>query len=141
MKRTSGFTLLELLAVMAILGVLAVVAMAGVRPTNADLLAEIGTVKAHLRFAQGRAMNDTVTWGVTFTGNGYTLVKGDGSVPPPLPGGIAVNRALSGVTCTTPGTVMFDEWGSPGANTLVFSFSGGGQADTVTVTRNTGFIP
>jgi hypothetical protein len=43
-----------------------------------------------------------------------------------------------GITVTG-STVTFDEWGSPGASNIDLTMSAGGG--TITITKNTGFIP
>ena len=107
-------------------------------------------VKNHLRYAQSRAMNTETKWGIKFdTPTRYWLFKesatgtiirlpgvetSDGSVT-------LANIQISGF----PATVSFDFVGSPGASAIspitVQSKLGGSAVGTITITKNTGFIP
>jgi hypothetical protein len=127
---------------------------------------ETDGLKTSLRYAQIKAMNDTVDtaplgWGIFPNYASYTLVKNNitatsnlpGEKPPTLPGvnspthtlatGVTVTVTAGGVT-----TVAFNEWGAPidasgapvtGNITLTLTKSGEAPAN-ITVTKNTGFI-
>ena len=74
MKRTvrqsadqSGFTMIEIIAVLLIIGILSAVAITRFYGTSAaDLASQLEVVKSHLRYAQTRAMNTNSCWGINF---------------------------------------------------------------------------
>ena len=72
--RDSGFTLIELCAVMAMTGVLAAIAVGGMTSYR-DAQAERGTTReliSSLRTAQGRALSEGTTYCVAFGGTSAT---------------------------------------------------------------------
>lgn len=136
----SGFTLIEVIAVLLLIGILAAIAIG--REANsgnqADVYGATEVLKNHLRYAQSTAMNANVSWGLNFSGSSYTLQNTDGSATALLPGDIP--SGMSFAPSVNP--VMFDNrWGSPGTATITITVAKGGFSQTVTVTKNTGFIP
>lgn len=142
----SGFTLLEVITVLIILGIIAAVAVSRYRDTGADDVAVANTLKAHLRYAQLRAMGDIVDWGIEIEADKYTLVRDNGSVPN-LPGeNSAENNDLDAILSPL-GTIMFSSArGRPyleGSNPDNFPNSyeiSVGITQTITITPETGFI-
>jgi prepilin-type N-terminal cleavage/methylation domain-containing protein len=141
-----GFTLFEVVMVLLILGVISYFASA--RLFTADGIspgAEMELVKNHLRYAQSRTMNTEKDWGITFEAGGksYFLFSGDNPVLPlRLPGDESSSgkMILSALTITNaPITVRFQSqsFGSPGTAPVSITTTAG----TITVTKNTGFIP
>ena len=137
----AGSTLLELIAVLLIIGIIGAVVLS--KTTSIDtykLAGEKEMVKAHLRFAQTRAMNSDTNWGIYFeTANTYWLFKGStpavaGRIRLPGEGDIVT---LPTLTITgTPITVIFNTFGSPGTTAISITTLGG----TITVSANTGFV-
>ncbi|MDA8417443.1 MAG: prepilin-type N-terminal cleavage/methylation domain-containing protein [Desulfobacteraceae bacterium] len=135
----SGFTLIEVISVLLLIGILTVIAIG--REANsgnqADVYGATEVLKNHLRYAQSTAMNSDVSWGLNFSGSSYTMQNASASTAP-LPGDIPTG--ISYTPSVNP--VLFDNrWGSPGAVTITITVSKGGFSQTVTVTKNTGFIP
>jgi prepilin-type N-terminal cleavage/methylation domain-containing protein len=138
--RNTGFTLIEALAVLTIIGLIGALAVSRAPSTDTYRLAtEVQTLKGHLRYAQSRSMSDRVPWGITYGSGSYTLQKA-GAPATNLPSeGSATHVFQGGVSITSaPGSVAFDQWGSPGSVNLFITLNG---SETVTITRNTGFIP
>ena len=135
-----GFTLLEVVAVLFIIGIIsAVVVSKAVSNASEEARAEQRQVKAHLRYAQSRAMADNADWGIYFaSANTYRLFQTDAANRRVLPGQDAdtVTLAHLGIT-SAPQTITFDGHGSPGDADETIGTSG----DTITVTANTGYIP
>ncbi len=142
-----GFTLFEVVMVLLILGVISYFAATRLFPGDPPTQrAEMELVKNHLRYAQSRTMNTEKDWGITFEAGGHTyfLFNEDNMTSPiRLPGDESSNgkMALTALTITNaPLTVRFysDSYGSPGsANNISIVTTAG----TITVTKNTGFIP
>ncbi|MGD9330339.1 MAG: prepilin-type N-terminal cleavage/methylation domain-containing protein [Desulfobacterales bacterium] len=140
LRRVTGFTMIEVLAVLIVLAVVMTVVVSRTPDIDREAYAQAAIIRAHLRFAQSLAMGgNTDRWGISFTTNSYTLFQNGlpASVNLPnestathnLPNGVAITGGI--------GSVSFDEWGSPGAATVTIAVNG----ETITVTRYTGFIP
>ena len=136
-----GFTMIEIIAVLVILGILTAVAVSRVMNTGEmEQRARLDAVKAHLRLAQARAMGEGSPWGVHFTANAYYLFRGTDPTQNKVtfPGESSDTvQAGSGFFSGTPLTVVFDAYGNPGGTTVNLVTSGG----TITIIRNTGYIP
>ena len=151
-KNNSGFTMLEVIAVLIILGIITAFVVSRGINNRAELSSETGIIKTHLRYAQGLALaNDIYSWRITLSSGSpdyYTLSKinkSDGTETNPinLPNEDSPTHTLpSGISITSGlGTVTFDEWGSPGTTTQSIILSdGAGNSETITITKNTGFI-
>jgi prepilin-type N-terminal cleavage/methylation domain-containing protein len=151
-KKNYGFTMLEMIAVLIILGIITAFVVSRDIDNRAELSSETGIIKAHLRYAQGLALaNDIYSWRITLSSGSpyyYTLSKinkSDGTETNPinLPNEDSSTHTLPSVISITSGLgpVTFDEWGSPGTTTQSIILSDSvGNSETITVTKNTGFI-
>ena len=138
--RSPGFTLMEVIVVIILLGILAVVAIVRFTDADSEDIAAANTLKAHLRYAQIRAMGDIVPWGIDISGNQYTLQKDGGDAPVNLPGENSFTLTLRSGLSITPGTgtVSFSPGrGQPSGPTSIVI----GNAPAITITPETGFIP
>lgn len=137
----AGFTLIEVIAILTIIGIISAVAITKLSSTASySVMSEADIVKSHLRYAQLRAMSDEVPWGISFTAGSYTLLKNGVTATTNLPNeNSAIHNLQSGVTITSGAgtTISYDNWGSPGNTNKVIILSG---SETITVTKNTGFI-
>jgi MSHA pilin protein MshC len=131
--------MVEIIAVLVLVGILAAIVFRHGNDSGveAELSGAAEVVKSHLRFAQTKAMNSDVSWGVNFTGASYTLQNAS-AVTALLP-----TEVPQGVTfAATVNPLLFDNrWGSPGPAEITVTVSMGGTNRTFTVTANTGFIP
>lgn len=133
----SGFTVIEILAVLVIAGILSAVAIARFTNAGADDVAAANTLKAHLRYAQLRAMGDVVPWGVSFTGGSYTLLRDGQPAPANLPGEAGTTKALENVIIAPTTAIAFGPaLGRPDPNGHAISVGG----RVVVITAETGFI-
>lgn len=159
--------MIEMIFVLIVLVIMAAAFMSRYVSTGTnELMIETDGLKTSLRYAQMKAMNDTVDtaplgWGIFPNSTSYTLVKNNitatsnlpGEKPPTVSGVYSTTHALpTGVTVAiTAGgvtTVAFNEWGAPidasgvpvtGNITLTMTKAGESSAN-ITVTKNTGFI-
>ena len=75
-----GFSFIELLAVLVMISITSAIVWGKFGITaKADLDARTDTLKAHLRYAQARAMDSNLVWGIKSAGAGYSLFAFDGS--------------------------------------------------------------
>jgi len=156
LRSHGGFTMLELIAVLIIMAIIGAVVVARVMDTGFDLVTETDLIKTHLRYAQARAMNTSVTWGINLTGTTYSLFK-DGRIASRvnLPNEATDIRSLPDGISVETAVISFDAWGIPHTaaratdrNKLVsgdteaqITVSDGSDTRTITITPNTGFIP
>lgn len=146
---------------LVILGVLAAVAATRFQLPDADLPGRAEVVRAHLRYAQYRAMNSDVSFGLFFEEGKYYLYD-DGNLANThsLPGedGIRVDLSADGYTITAGGGdtfyVVFDSWGAPYTSQTIdgggavrqaadrtLTLSTGGDSRSIVVTAETGYVP
>lgn len=147
-----GFTLIEVIAVLIIIGILGAVAVS--RSTSTTVYSpasEAEILKGHLRYTQYRALSDSVSWGMSFSAGGYSLLKNKVATGSTLPNENSSSHTLAaGVTITTGAgsAIHFNEWGNPtdAADALLVAdklivLSDGTATQTLRVTQNTGFMP
>jgi len=143
--------MIEAIVVLIIIAILAPIVVSRTTTDTTSLISEAEVLKANLRYAQIRAMNDTVTWKINFdSSTAYTLIRTGGTTPNLLPGDSSATHTLTGGVTISSGagtTVTFNDWGAPvygsgtplTVNTTV-TLSQGSSSSTVTITKNTGYI-
>ena len=141
-KNDKGFTLLELIIVLVAIVLIAVIVLNRLLTSGTELIAQTDVIKAHLRYAQARAMGSDVIWGIDFKGSTYSLFKnGNTSDTVTLIGEDSDTLNLpSGISAS--GIVSFDSWGKPYNDALGQTVHPGGQIGglSINVTPNTGFV-
>ncbi len=156
-KRRDGFTALEVIAVIFVIAVVGVTAASRIASkTYYDIAAETEILKANIRYAQFRALSDAdtsysvnnATWGISLSGDSYTLQKNGAPATTNFPGESSPTHNLPNGISVTAGTVTYNVWGIPVdaaglplAGNVTIGISDGTSSQTVTITRNTGFIP
>ena len=168
LKKKSGFTILEVVIVLAIVGIISAVAMSTISMDIDDIKVDeqLNVLKAHLRYAQAKAMNSDSNWGITFdTANSskYWLFKGeDHNTKISLPGEekklgdedktVIMNNVsidLGSILTTSSGEnfVAFNTLGTPVdadeksvLNNDIEIKRFGTNVIIITITKNTGFI-
>jgi prepilin-type N-terminal cleavage/methylation domain-containing protein len=146
-----GFTILEVIAVLIILGIITAIVVNRMSGNVTELLAQTDVIKSHLRYAQSRAMNSNMAWGIYFNNNSYWLYKnGNIADKVALPGEDSNDIILpSGISFGT-FIVSFDIWGKPHTDaqaltaqvgTRTITVSDGTQNVSINITQNTGYIP
>jgi MSHA pilin protein MshC len=140
-----GFTLIEVILELIIMAIVVTVILARATPGSIDLIAQTEILKSHLRYAQIRAINDTVPWGIHIPDAGsYVLYKNNAQAASLLPGESAQTHKLPTGIIVTAGvgsTYNFNDFGSPGTSTLAIKLSQGTTTSDITITKNTGYIP
>lgn len=133
--------MIEIIAVLVIVGVLAAVAVARFSDAGSRDVAVANMIKSHLRYAQLRAMGDTKSWGISFSGNSYTLIKvKDGKVAPApvnLPGEDSRSKEVEHVNLGNDIVVFSHAFGRPERDVLTI-YVGDRK---ILISEETGFIP
>jgi prepilin-type N-terminal cleavage/methylation domain-containing protein len=154
--KDKGFTMIEMIFVLIVLVIVAAVFMSRYLSTGTnELMIETDGLKTSLRYAQMKAMNDTLQpnsnprWELEI-GNAmsYTLYRrgDDGArVSVSLPGVVPASptHVLSGGVTVTSGVglvITFNDWGSPGTSNLSITLTQDIQSGNISITKNTGFI-
>jgi len=149
-KNNRGFTLIELISVLLIIGIVAAVVVSRAGTGNNEVIARIEVVKSHLRYAQSRAMNSELIWGIQFSSSSYWLFKDsniNNKVTFPAEDSDTVNMS-SGMSVGTE-IVSFDSWGKPYTdaagqtsqpNDRTITFLPSLTNHAIIITKNTGFI-
>jgi len=166
-RNKRGFTLIEIIVVLLLICVAgtAIVMSSVYSPSEYDLTSEMEVTKSHLRYAQARAMNTNLIWGIDlFTGattSYYQLFKydpaSDTKTNMVLPGNDPNNPGpvyfSDGIKISADITVSFDTWGKPFIDTKtqtaqnevggwrIISLSRSGSTVDIRIRNNTGFIP
>lgn len=138
---------------MAIIGIMSAFVAGRFMQGDSDLAAQTEVIKTHLRYAQSRSMNTNSVWYIQFSSNSYALHKNGVAGSKLLPGADSLSIALANGTIINYGAadiVSFDGWGKPcidaNAQTAqttdrTLTISKGSGTSTITITKNTGFIP
>ena len=139
-----GFTMIEVVMVLIVIAIVATVVAYRPATVSNDIIVQAEILKSHLRYAQIKAMNDTVPWGIRIPdATSYILYRNNASASDILPGETAQTHTLPAVVTITGGvgsTYNFDDFGSPGASTLTITLSQGATTSNITIIRNTGYI-
>ena len=163
-----GFTMIEMVVVLIVMAIFTTVIVSRYTSVANELMVETDALKASLRFAQIQSMNDdtnspVIKWGIYFPDSTtYRLYKNnaDASSMLPMKGAAGdpetvacpknCHQLQGSVQITSPSaakTINFDKWGRPmdGSTLLSADFSiilgQGTQTSTITITKNTGYIP
>jgi prepilin-type N-terminal cleavage/methylation domain-containing protein len=162
-----GFTMIEMVMVLVIMAIVGTFIAYRPATESNELLAQTEILKSHLRYAQIKAMNETtVLWGIRIPdANSYILYRNnavakdnsgnDIMLPGENPGvspAPQTHTLPTGITITTGfgPTFNFNEWGIP-VNTgsppvpiatgQTITLSQGSATSSITITKNTGYIP
>jgi len=155
-RNSSAFTMVEVIVVLILIGIMTGVAVVTILSTDDYATKpQLVMVKAHLRFAQARAIHSDSACGINFAGtrsydgrtysNYWFFTGGDDATPVRFQVEddsryvVVFSDGSVGtwpLAISTVATVEFDEWGSPGAASVTISTDAG----DIVVTKNTGYI-
>jgi prepilin-type N-terminal cleavage/methylation domain-containing protein len=151
-----GFTMIEMVMVLIVMAIVGTFIMSRATTIDNELINQAEILKSHLRYAQIKAMNETtVPWGIRIPNAGsYILYRNNAVATDMLPGekpGAPQTHTLPTTVTITGGvgtTYNFNEWGTPVdaggaaiASAQTITLTQGTQTSTITITRNTGYIP
>ncbi|MFH1080777.1 MAG: type II secretion system protein [Pseudomonadota bacterium] len=154
-----GFTMIEMVVVLIVMAIMGVFIVSGAKTSGNELIAETEILKSHLRHAQIKAMNETtVLWGIRIPDAGsYILNRNNAVATDILPGekpGVSpapqTHTLPTAVTITGGAGTTYnfndfgkpvDAGGTPIAMTQTITLTQGTQTSTITITKNTGYIP
>lgn len=151
-KKDSAFTLLEVLLVLVFISIFATVAVSRQTPANVAAKACAEKLKAHMRYAQMRAMNTTTQWSIIYqkSTNSYRLLNEKTQAVTTLPGETQpmVDLNLEKVSIEQDDfKITFDDWGRPTStiafnsnNEAIITLTCGGNDANATLLQETGFI-
>ena len=156
--KNRGFTMIEIVIVLVVLFIVSAVVVSRFTTTGVnELMVETDALKSSLRYAQIQSLNDdtiTLGWGIYFPNNtSYILykngapagvmipVKDPDPVKDPPPNNTHTLQGNVRITSGVGTTVAFNKWGSPGTGSISITLQRGAENSTITITRNTGFIP
>ena len=151
-KNNSGFTIIEIIAVLIVMGIITAFAVGRVADNKPELIAQKEVLKVHLRYAQSRAMNSNDNYGIESNGNTYWLFRVSSANRVNFPGEQLdhINLAALGLSLVMDdgSIVSFDSKGIPylaysGTQQTVdrtLTLSSGSDNESIIITKNTGFI-
>lgn len=155
-ERRAGFSLLEIIVVMMVMAILTTSFVGRMMTSDAELIAGTQALRAHLRYAQSKAMGTGVNWYVQFSTTAspgsYALYKsGTGIQTFPGESGTAVNLQDGMSVPGGNGTVvLFDSLGRPYSDAAATTrttadwqivTTTSSAAGNVAVKPETGYIP
>lgn len=161
-EKSRGFTLIEIIAVLILIAIMSVIAVSKITSTaQVNLKATAEELKSNIRYVQLRAMSmssqDTTcnaAFGISTTSNSYFMFRDcNTSNKVVLPGASSNTITLpTGMTLTTVNYINFNNWGSPctnqlgsppAASNIILSLTSSSvaQSETITITKNTGYVP
>ncbi len=94
-KNHKGFTFIELIMVLVVATIIGVIVLSRLMSSGTELIAQTDVIKAHLRYAQARAMKRNEIWGITCAAGDYWHFKDSTSNPVQLPGETANSISLT----------------------------------------------
>jgi len=143
--------MIEIIAVLLLMAIVSAVVINRYMVSDTDLITRTEVIKAHIRYAQSRALNTNVIWGIRLAETQYGLFKNDGTVSMvKLPGEDSTAITMPAGTSVTTGIISFDDWGKPYTDAtatnaqsgdLTITITGSSGTRTFVITQNTGFIP
>lgn len=113
-RSVSGFTLIEVVAILLLLGIVAVTIPTCVRPSSAKVRAEADILGATLRYVQSRAIAEERLWRLEFTSGTEYRIGPAGGAWARIPGSGGDRHVLAaGQSGPSGWRVYFDGWGRP----------------------------
>jgi hypothetical protein len=88
-----------------------------------------------------KAMNSDTPWGISFSGNSYTMLRNGLPSATPLPGQNSATYTLAkGTVSASRNPIAFNQWGDPGV-AITVTVTVGADSQAFLVAQTTGFMP
>ena len=155
-KNNSGFTIIEVVAVLIVMGIITAFAVGRVADNKPELIAQKEVLKVHLRYAQSRAMNSNDNYGIESNGNTYWLFRVSSVNRVNFPGeqldhidlaalGLSLAMTDGSIVCFNSKGVPYTDFDTDNAGNLqapdrTLTLSSGSDNESIIITKNTGFI-
>jgi len=158
-KNNLGFTTIEIITVMIVMGIISAFVIGRAMENEPELIAQKEVLKVHLRYAQSRAMNSTSDYGIRSDNTGgatYWLFRTNGTTDTRVffPGEQSdhIDLAALGLSMDADIIVCFNSKGVPytafdtdiagnlQTEDRILTLSSGSGNESITMTKNTGFI-
>ena len=152
-KSNLGFTTIEIITVMIVMGIISAFVIGRAMEDEPVLIAQKEVLKVHLRYAQSRGMNSNDNYGIQTDGNIYWLFRVSGTNRVNFPGeqlnhidlaaiGLSLSMGAEGniVSFDSRGIPYTDNAGTLQATDRTLTLSSGSNNESITITKNTGFI-
>lgn len=148
----NGFSLIEVITVLLLVSIISVIIVPRMFDFGADDTVSVDKMKTHFRYAQMRSMNTQINWGIKFDNTTHTYWLFN-NIPPndeddviPLPGEESNPISFSDTMNISPAHIAFDVLGRPYSDAAAQTpFTTEtvtlGNGETITITKNTGYIP
>lgn len=111
-RKESGFTAIEIIAVILIIGIISAVTVSRIQDSSAETAGARQVIKNHIRYAQLMAMKSNNVCGIQFQGSFYTVFR-NGSLADTIS---LSNNGIFTIPAGLAGTseiIYFDLWGTP----------------------------
>jgi len=155
-KNNLGFTIIEVIAILIVMGIITAFAVGRVADNKPELIAQKEVLKVHLRYAQSRAMNSNDNYGIESNGNTYWLFRVSSANIVNFPGeqldhidllalGLSLSMTDGNIVCFNSKGVPYTDFDTDNADNLqtedrTLTLSSGSDNESITITKNTGFI-
>lgn len=155
-KNNSGFTLIEVVAVLVVMSIITAFAVGRVVDNKPELIAQKEVLKVHLRYAQSRAMNSNDNYGIISSGNTYSLFRASAAFLVNFPGeqfdyidlaalGLTLSMTDGNIVCYDSKGIPYTDFdtslvGNLQTDDRTLTLSSGTDTEIITITKNTGFI-
>jgi len=155
-KNNSGFTIIEVVAVLIVMSIITAFAVGRVADNKPELIAQKEVLKVHLRYAQSRSMNSNDNYGIESNGNTYWLFRISSVNRVNFPGeqldyidlaalGLSLAMTDGSIVCFNSKGVPYTDFDTDNADNLqtgdrTLTLSSGSDNESIIITKNTGFI-
>jgi MSHA pilin protein MshC len=158
-KNNLGFTAIEIITVMIVIAIITAFVIGRAVENEPELIAQKEVLKVHLRYAQGRAMNSTLDYGIRSDnpgGNTYWLFSYNGTTSTRVffpgeeldhidLGALGLSMDADIIVCFNSKGVPYTDFDTNNVANLqtedrTLTVSSSSDSENIIITKNTGFI-